>query len=151
MVRTISTMTLLMSAFLTSNSWANDIKNVIVEVDGKVGIGTQIPTTALTVNGTIRAKKLVITIDNLADYVFEEDYPLMPLAHVEAHIKQNKHLPGIPDAKTVRTQGIGVGFMQNKLLEKIEELTLHMIEQNKTINALQRQVNSLNAQTSTEH
>lgn len=71
------------------------------------------------------------------DYVFDNNYKLEPLANVEKFINQNKHLPNIPSAKEVEKSGIELGEMNRKLLEKIEELTLYIIEQNKRIAALE--------------
>ena len=69
------------------------------------------------------------------DDVFEDDYELMPLSEVESKIKANKHLPGIPSAKQMVENGVSVAEMHANLLQKIEELTLYMIDQNKKINA----------------
>jgi len=77
------------------------------------------------------------------DYVFEEDYKLLSLSEVEQYIQQNKRLPEIPSAKEVEANGIELGNMQNKLLLKIEELTLYTIEQQKLIEELQKQVKEL--------
>lgn len=100
---------------------------------GNVGIGTTNPTYPLAVNGTIRAKEIIVET-GWADFVFDEDYQLPSLAEVERHIKAEKHLPGIPSAAKVAADGVSVGEMQAKLLQKIEELTLHQIEQEKRLN-----------------
>jgi hypothetical protein len=97
----------------------------------------------LIVEGTISAKKLKISTTPWADFVFDKTYNLMPLHSLEKYILQNKHLPQIPTTKTVEEQGIDVGEIQAKLLQKIEELTLYLIEQNKKIEALENKVNSL--------
>jgi len=104
----------------------------------------------LTVNGGIYALDLRIrpNLNNTADFVFEDDYDLMALDQVKSEIKKNKHLPGIPSAKQMVEEGVSVGEMQAKLLQKIEELTLYMIElkeenetQSKEIEALKTQIN----------
>jgi hypothetical protein len=100
-------------------------------IQGNVGIGTSEPTHKLSVNGTIKTKEVIVETTGWADYVFADDYALKPLAEVEAHIKQHKHLPGIPSAKEAATQGVSLGEMQARLLAKIEELTLHAIAQEK--------------------
>ncbi len=100
---------------------------------GNVGIGTALTNNpnnyTLAVNGTIGAK--AITVENTSsawsDYVFESDYKLMPLSEVEKYVNKNKHLPEVPSAKEVEEKGINVADMDNILLRKIEELTLHMI------------------------
>lgn len=99
---------------------------------GSVGIGTTNPgTDKLAVNGTIRAKELYLTTTGWSDFVFEPGYNLRTLLQVENFIKKNGHLPEIPSQKEVEEKGVGVIDMQSKLLQKIEELTLYLIEQNK--------------------
>jgi transposase len=98
---------------------------------GNVGIGTTNPTHKLAVNGTIKAKEVIVETAGWSDYVFADYYVLAPLAEVEAHIKEHKHLPGIPSAAQVAEGGVSIGDMQARLLAKIEELTLHAIEQGK--------------------
>ena len=71
-----------------------------------------------------------------ADYVFDETYKLRSIDDVAAHIQQHKHLPGIPSAKEVEANGLKVGEMQAKMMEKIEELTLYVIELKKEIELL---------------
>lgn len=110
---------------------------ILLDTSGNVGIGTTNPTQKLSVNGTIRAKEVVVETSGWSDYVFADNYVLQPLSEVETQIKQNKHLPGIPSAQQVAENGIGLGEMQAKLLAKIEELTLHQIEQDKRIRALE--------------
>lgn len=108
---------------------------LVIKSNGNVGIGTTNPMQKLSVNGTIRAKEVIVETSGWSDYVFAENYVLQPLAEVEAQIKQDKHLPGIPSAQQVAESGIGLGEMQAKLLAKIEELTLHQIEQEKQLRA----------------
>lgn len=100
---------------------------------GNVGIGTTSPTHTLSVNGTIKTKEVLVENTGWSDYVFAEDYRLAPLTEVEQHIREKKHLPGIPSAAEVAENGFGVSDMQAKLLAKIEELTLHLIAQEKRI------------------
>jgi len=97
-----------------------------------VGIGTTNPDQKLTVKGKIHAEEVIIDLNvPVADYVFAENYPLMPLHKVEQFVKINNHLPEIPSATEVKEKGLSLGEMQNKLLQKIEELTLYVIEQQK--------------------
>jgi hypothetical protein len=79
------------------------------------------------------------------DYVFAEDYELAPLYEVEKFIVANRHLPNIPSAADVRANGLNMTEMQMALLEKVEELTLYTLQQQKTIDALQQQMDTLNA------
>jgi hypothetical protein len=107
------------------------IDAMVITGDGRMGIGTTNPAHKLAVNGTIKAKEIIVETTGWSDYVFADDYTLAPLTEVEAHIKEHKHLPGIPSASQVAEQGVSVGEMQAKLLAKIEELTLHQIAQEK--------------------
>ena len=77
-----------------------------------------------------------------SDYVFDDNYDLPTLPELQKFIKKNHHLPGIPSATEVEKEGIDLGPMQAKLLEKIEELTLYVIGQQKEINELRNTVKS---------
>jgi hypothetical protein len=112
---------------------------------GNVGIGTTSPGTyKLAVNGTIRAKEVIVDT-GWSDYVFADDYRLAPLSEIEAHIKAEKHLPGIPSADDVEAGGVSLGDMQSKLLAKVEELTLHLIRIEKENTELRQRVQTLEA------
>ncbi|HEY9155746.1 MAG TPA: hypothetical protein VIM69_11485, partial [Opitutaceae bacterium] len=102
---------------------------------GNVGIGTTNPTQKLSVNGAIRAKEVIVDT-SWSDYVFDPNYKLATMEEVEAEIKKNNHLPGIPSAKDVAEKGISVGQIEAQLLAKIEEITLHQISQEKQIDKL---------------
>ncbi len=92
------------------------------------------------VEGKIIAEEIRVQIKaNWPDYVFKSDYELPNLAEVENQIREKGHLVDIPNAKTVQANGIELGDMNARLLKKIEELTLYIIEQNKRIEALERQ------------
>jgi len=97
----------------------------------------------MAVNGEVRAKKVRVLQSPWSDFVFEKDYKLMPLADVEKHIQDNGHLPGVPSAEEVQKDGISLGDMDAKLLEKIEELTLYLIDAKKEIETLKKQVSEL--------
>ncbi|SDF70939.1 hypothetical protein [Chitinophaga filiformis] len=111
----------------------------IKQSSGYVGIGTTDPKARLAVNGDIYAKKVRVTPDDWPDFVFESAYELPSLQDLELFIAEHKHLPGIPSAKEVGEQGVDLGQNQAKLLQKIEEMTLYLIEQNKRV-AAQEQV-----------
>ncbi len=100
---------------------------------GKTTIGSSY---LFDVNGKIRANEIVVNTTG-ADFVFENDYKLQSLEELEIFIKENKHLPDIPTAKEVEENGVSLGEMQTKLLQKIEELTLYIIEQEKRIRELE--------------
>lgn len=87
----------------------------------------QIRRIRLSVAGTVQAYEVLVNT-GWSDYVFNPDYHLSPLTEVATYIAQNHHLPGIPSAAEVQTTGVNLGEMQTKLLAKIEELTLHMIQ-----------------------
>lgn len=87
-----------------------------------------------------------IRVNAGADFVFSPDYQLKPLSEVEAFVKENKHLPEIPSEKQMVENGLNVNEMQIKLLLKIEELTLYVIEQNKQNKDLQKQIDELKEQ-----
>ena len=96
----------------------------------------------LWVEGGIRTEKVKVDIasqNGWADYVFEEDYELMPIEELAAYIKEHKHLPGVPSAEEVVENGIELGEMNKILLEKVEELTLRVMEQEKRIEELEKQ------------
>lgn len=96
--------------------------------------------------GKFEAKEVKVTLTPTADFVFEEDYNLPKLEDVEKHIKEKKHLPEIASAKVMEKEGVNVGEFQIKLLQKIEELTLYSIEQNKQIKKLQEENKNLQFQ-----
>lgn len=102
-----------------------------------IGILTDNPQYPLDVAGTIRATEVKVEIAQGADYVFNPDYELKPLSEVEAFVKENKHLPDVPSEKHMQENGLNMNEFQIKLLEKIEELTLYTISQEKRLNEQQ--------------
>lgn len=109
-----------------------------VENDGKVGIGTSSPREMLSVNGKIRAKEIKVETTNWPDYVFTKSYHLPSLTELENFIQQHQHLPGMPTAEQAEREGVSLGEMNKKLLEKVEELTLLLIEQHKRLELLEK-------------
>jgi len=114
--------------------------SMIIKNDGNVGIGTVTPREKLSVNGKIRAHEIKVETLNWPDYVFAKEYQLPSLQETEKYIQDKGHLPGIPSASDVKANGIDLGEMNAKLLQKIEELTLHLIELEKK-NERQEKVN----------
>ncbi|MCH7403553.1 interleukin-like EMT inducer domain-containing protein [Belliella kenyensis] len=106
---------------------------LIVNHLGNIGIGTNSPNNKLEVNGTIRAKEVKLEATNWPDYVFEKDYKLMPLEAVKSFIDQKGHLPGLKSAKEYEEEGVNMLELNQKLLEKVEEVTLYLIQQQKLI------------------
>ncbi len=90
----------------------------------------------IAVDGQIRSKSVVVTLDGFPDYVFKSNYDLMPLSEVESFIKEYGHLPNMPSEAEVVENGLGLGEINIILVEKVEELTLHLIEKEKDVQTL---------------
>lgn len=131
-----------------------NIGNWIVGNNGTIGIGqfiSPLPADGSTQDGNkyklfvkdgIRTEKVKVDVSSAngwADYVFKKDYKLNSLESVEKHIEEKGHLPNIPSAKEVKENGINLGEMDAKLLEKIEELTLYVIQLNKDVEQLKEE------------
>ncbi|MFV8351754.1 hypothetical protein [Flavobacterium sp. XS2P14] len=122
---------------------------------GNVGIGTAAPDEKLTVKGKIHAQEVRVDLQGACapDYVFQKyytgksdlksDYTMPTLAEIESFTKKNHHLPNVPSAQEAQQNGVSLGQMSNVLLQKVEELTLYAIEQNKVIEELKAQVTAL--------
>lgn len=105
-------------------------RDIFVE-NGSLAIGTSsFGSHKLAVEGSIGAREIKVEANGWSDFVFEDDYDLRTLEEVENYISKNKHLPGIPSDAEVTENGINLGKMNAKLLEKIEELTLYVIDMN---------------------
>ncbi len=113
---------------------------MLMNGNGNIGIGTNPVNEKLAVDGKIKAKEIIVTDMGWADYVFLDAYKPLSLKETEKFIIRNKHLPGIPSAVDVGANGIKVGEMQAKLLEKIEELTLHLIAQEKRMDLQEKEI-----------
>ncbi|ACU62842.1 hypothetical protein [Chitinophaga pinensis] len=113
---------------------------------GSVGIGVinKSATYKLAVDGTIGARKIKVTQETWADFVFDKDYELPSLQELNAYIKEHKHLPGVPSTEEVTKKDLDLGEMNKILLQKIEELTLHLIEQDKQNQEQKQQIELLN-------
>jgi len=122
--------------------WNNEIASMTIDTNGNVGIGTSSvvdgsDTYKLSVDGRVRADAVKV-YTSWADYVFEADYELPTLSEVEMHIAKFGHLKDIPSAAEVEANGIELGEMNKLLLQKIEELTLYVIDLNKEVEMLKK-------------
>ena len=122
--------------YITFNT-SDNIQQMCIKGNGNVGIGTTTPDAKLTVKGNIHTQEVKVDLNGAVapDYVFKEDYKLKSLDQVQAYINENGHLPNIPSATEMEKEGVLLKEMNLKLLEKIEELTLYTLEQQKEIEA----------------
>ncbi|MFK7049811.1 hypothetical protein FLACOL_00450 [Flavobacterium columnare] len=114
-----------------NNNWEWG-KALIVKADGNTAV-----------QGKLEAKEIKVTTTPTADFVFAEDYKLPKLSEVEKHLKEKRHLPEIASAKVMEQEGVNVGEFQIKLLQKIEELTLYVIEQQKQLEIQNKRIQEL--------
>ena len=139
---------ILISGFATFNSFAQ-IGPVGFPDGITVGTGVTIPagsTYKMAIGGGILTEKVRVATNGTtfwADFVFDKDYKLRSLSEVENYIKVNKHLPEIPSTAEVTKDGIDLAQTQALLLQKVEELTLYVIEQDKKIKKLESKVQNL--------
>src|SRR3989339_1361104 len=122
----------------------NSAARFFINENGNVGIGYTNPNYKLHVNGIIKAKKILVDQGNWYDHVLKPDYKLMPLDSLEKFITLNTHLPEIPSQDEIVNSGLNIGEINGLLLKKIEELTLYLIEQQKTIKFLKEKVETTN-------
>ena len=115
--------------------------------NGNIGIGTTTPTEKLSVDGTVLAKKVRVSLAGAdwPDFVFEPNFKLRTLNELEAYVQANKHLPEVPTAKEVEKDGLDLGKMDATLLQKVEELTLYLIQENKDKEELRKENQELKA------
>lgn len=140
----------LLSAF-SVHAQRNPFKN-LSEKNGKIGIGTQAPDELLTVKGVIHTQEVKVDLDGAVapDYVFEHyfdgtsrylpEYRLRSLGELESFIAKHHHLPNVPSAEDLEKNGVELKQLTLILLEKIEELTLYTLEQQKEIDTLKQQL-----------
>src|SRR5690554_5571612 len=140
----------LLASFSTT-AQRNPFKN-LSEKDGKIGIGTNSPDELLTVKGTIHTQEVKVDLDGAVapDYVFETyftgfsetmpEYKLISLEELETFLKKHNHLPNIPSASEMAKEGISVKEINLLLLQKIEELTLYTLQQQREIELLKAAV-----------
>ena len=131
-----------MPKMLTDSQVMQNVRMVIT-ADGKIGMGqpsSYAGNFRLYVKGGIITDRVKVATDGSNDWmdiVFDKDYKLLGIKELQKYIQSNKHLPEIPAAEEVMKDGFDLGVMQKKLLQKIEELTLYLIDQNKRIEDLE--------------
>jgi len=146
---------LIIIALLTATSYSQRSKyKNIFEKNGEIGIGTNQPDALLTVKGDIHAQEVLVDLKGAVapDYVFENyfdgnsklnpTYKFLSLDEIEQFVEKNHHLPGVPSALELKKEGMSLKAMNLVLLEKVEELTLHLIEQQKEIENLKETISS---------
>ncbi|WP_158800261.1 hypothetical protein [Pedobacter sp. L105] len=116
----------------------NNVEKMRILYNGNVGIGITNPLEKLAVNGIVHSQEVIVDMKGWSDYVFNTDYSILPLADVKTYIGQNHHLPDMPSEKEVLAQGVKLGDMNEKLLKKIEELTLYLIEKDQQLKDQQK-------------
>lgn len=126
----------------------NTGSNITYITSDQVAIGLDDPGTfQLAVDGDIKARRLKVTAENWPDYVFTQDYDMMSLPDLERYINKHHHLPGFPSQHEAQQDGVYVNDIQTTLLEKVEELTLYIIEQDKRITELETKLSNVKKRT----
>jgi hypothetical protein len=141
---------------LTSAGFSQQTKyKNLFEKDGNIGIGTKAPDALLTVKGKIHTQEVLVDLEGAVapDYVFESyykgssdlkpSYRFLSLCELEYFIEENHHLPGVPSAEKFEKDGLALKEMNLLLLEKVEELTLYLLQQKKEIEALKEKFAAL--------
>ena len=137
--------------WVSSQAVATTYCRLKINPDGKIQIGRGLTSASphfanykLAVDGKVVAQSIyVVNSTDWADFVFEPTYQLMPLPDLEQYLRVHKHLPSVPSAQEVKTDGIDLGTMQVRLLQQLEELTLRVIELDKQNRRLQAEVRAL--------
>lgn len=129
----------------TGSQWyyGNDL---VIDGFGNVGVGTLHPQSLFSVEGTITAKLLNVTQNNWSDFVFDSAYHRQPLADLARYVAEHKHLPEIPSAAQIASSGLDIGNMQKLQMQKIEELTLYVIDAEKRAQQQQALLQQMQAQ-----
>lgn len=137
----------------TQYGWEQVPEEGLTLPDGKIAIAANAvdPNHELWVNGSLKAKEVLISVDSVPDYVFEDDYDLLSLEEVDRYVKAEKHLPGVPSESEYKADGVDVGKLNMILLKKIEELTLHMIELKSELKKLKQYHTSGDAKDANNH
>lgn len=132
---------LIKSGASTNNAAHASGLKFVIDVDSRFA---EIPDAKLTVKGKVHAEEVKVDLSVPGpDYVFNEDYELRSLEEIREYIEENGHLPNIPSAAEMEENGVQLGLMNMKLLEKIEELVLYTLHQEEKVKALQQENKTL--------
>lgn len=131
------------STVFATGGFGNETERMVITVDGNVGIGKSDPTDMLEVNGRIHARSVKVDLDDWPDYVFLPEYTLPSLQEVAQFIRENGHLENVPSAEEIVTEGLDLGAMDKVLMEKVEELTLYLIEKDEEIEKIKEEKEAL--------
>jgi hypothetical protein len=132
--------------FINTRGSDGALERMTITENGNIGIGTSLPDTKLTVKGVVHTNEVRVDVNSpieVGDYVFDKNYNLLTLPEVESYINENKHLPEVPSANQMVDEGLNLKEMNLLLLKKVEELTLHLIEQNKINEAQEKEIAEL--------
>ncbi len=124
-------------SFSTKNKDQTITSKMTINNNGDIGIGTSQTDCKLTVAGDIHSRDVQVSVDAGADFVFAKEYDLKPLSELAIYIAAHKHLPEVASADEMKKKGMELGLMNLKLLQKVEELTLYMIDMNKKMDTMQ--------------
>lgn len=132
-----------MALLTTDNFLTGRTEKMRIAANGNVGIGTAAPDSKLSVNGVIHSKSVKVDMNNWPDYVFKPKYDLLTLNEVKSYIIKNQHLPEMPSAVEIETNGLNLGDMNKLLTKKVEELTLYLLEKDTEVSTLKSDLGSL--------
>lgn len=131
------------STIFATGGFGNETERMVITVDGNIGIGKNDPTDKLEVNGRIHARSVKVDLDGWPDYVFLPEYTLPSLEEVAQFIKDNGHLKNVPSAEEIESGGLDLGMMDKILMEKVEELTLYLLEKEEEIQEIKEEKEEL--------
>ena len=124
----------------------NNSNRLTISKEGNVGIGTSTTDYKLEVAGAVKADNFISSTSSFPDYIFGDDYKMMPLVELESFVSKNKHLPNMPSEKEVVENGMNISDVTIKSVENIETIYLHLIELSKRLEVLEQENANLKQQ-----